>query len=230
VSSPSRELFTRIAGGYDRLNRVMSWGTDVLWRQWALARLEAELAGGAAPTAILDLATGTADLAIAAAKRFPAARVTGLDATPAMLAIGREKVERAGLGDRIELIEGDAEAPNLAEGSFEVVMCAFGFRNFPHPELALAAAAKALRPGGRLLVLELFRNESRLLGWLTSAWLWVVSRCFVGSFKGDYTYLRNSITRTRSVPEFAELAKKAGFSPKSFKFYPPACHCLVFGK
>jgi ubiquinone/menaquinone biosynthesis C-methylase UbiE len=88
-------VFTRVAGGYDRLNRILSFGLDVIWRRRALARLER--AGGGGLGSILDLATGTADFAIEAARRFPAASVTGIDLTPAMLDIGRRKVADAGL-------------------------------------------------------------------------------------------------------------------------------------
>lgn len=225
MSSPSSELFARIAGGYDMLNRVLSCGTDILWRRWALDALEAEL-GAEPPAAILDLATGTADFAIAAAKRFPRARVTGLDSTPAMLEGGRRKVVRARLADRVALVEGDAEALDLPVCTFEVAMCAFGFRNFPHPQTALESVSQVLKPGGKLLILEFFRNESRFLSWFTSAWLAVVARIFAWSHRGDYEYLRTSIEKTRTEAEFVELAQAAGFALKRKAFYLPSCSCL----
>ena len=95
-----RGLFTRIAGRYDALNRALTFGIDVLWRRRALAMLEDS-------EDVLDLATGTADLAIGVARRFPAAHVTGVDLTPAMLELGRRKVESAGLTDRVKLAEGN---------------------------------------------------------------------------------------------------------------------------
>ena len=109
-----RGMFTRIAGMYDRLNRVQSLGLDVLWRRRALARLARV---SPAPRRILDLATGTADFALAAARRFPSARVAGVDLTPAMLEIGRRKVAAAGLADRVALEEGNACALARADGS-----------------------------------------------------------------------------------------------------------------
>lgn len=227
MACPSRELFTRIAGGYDTLNRVLSCGTDILWRRWALDALEATL-GGEAPAAVLDLATGTADFAIAAAKRFPAAQVTGLDATPAMLEGGRRKIERERLADRVNLVEGDAEALAFPARTFDVAMCAFGFRNFPHPETALSALATVLKPRGKLLILELFRNESRLLAWFTSTWLRVVAWLFAHSHLGAYAYLRTSIETTRSADEFIDLAKEAGFQLRKKSFYLPSCTCLCF--
>lgn len=229
MSAPSRDLFTRIAGCYDALNRVMSCGVDLLWRRRALDML-AEGLGDSPRATLLDLATGTGDLAVAAAKRFPGLTVTGLDATPAMLVVGRTKVSRAGFADRITLVEGDAEALDLPAGSFDAATCAFGFRNFPHKEQALAEAARVLRPGGTLVVLELFRIESRLFAWFTSIWLGLLARFFARRLRGDYTYLRRSIERTVSAKEFVQLAAAAGFTLKKESFYPPSCHCLFLQK
>ena len=136
-----RGMFTRIAGMYDRLNRAQSLGLDVVWRKRALACLART---SPSPRRILDLATGTADFAIACARRFPDAHVTGVDLTPAMLEVGRRKVEAAGLSGRIVLEEGDACALACAKGSFDAVLCAFGFRNFPD-----RAASRACSQAGR---------------------------------------------------------------------------------
>ena len=107
-------MFTRIAGMYDRLNRAQSLGLDIVWRKRALACLART---SPSPHRILDLATGTADFAIASARLFPDAHVTGVDLTPAMLEVGRRKVEAAGLSGRIVLEEGDACALACAEGA-----------------------------------------------------------------------------------------------------------------
>lgn len=228
-SAPTKEIFARIAGCYDRLNRVMTCGIDILWRRRALAALQASFVG-TVPSAILDEATGTADFAIGAAKKFPAAQITGLDMSEPMLSIGRTKVAKAGLETRVKLVEGNAEAISFPDASFDVVMCAFGYRNFPHKNLALAEAARVLKPGGRLLVLELFRMESRLFATFTSWWLNLLAWFFPRALRGDYIYLRASIEKTSSAAEFQSLAEAAGFVLQKGSFYWPSCHCLLFNK
>ena len=225
------DTFTRVADGYDRLNRILSLGLDVLWRRRALAMLAKGLPdGGRSALDILDLATGTADLAIAAARRFPEARVTGLDLTPAMLEIGARKVEAAGLIRRIKLTAGDATALRFADGAFDAALCAFGFRNFPDIPASLSEAARILRDGGQLVVLEFFRPRSALLGAITSAWLKAITALFAADRAADYAYLRASIKRTRSAGEFAAMASGAGFALASERFFLPACTCFVLKK
>lgn len=222
-----RGLFTRIAGRYDALNRVLTFGIDVRWRVRALRLLAAATAR---PAAVLDLATGTADLALGLARRFPAARVTGVDLTPAMLVLGREKVAKAGLSNRVELREGNALALDLPDCSFDAAACAFGFRNFPDADRALREVARVLKPGGSLLVLEFFRLQSRFLAHLTSAWLRCVAPVVAGRAQADYAYLRTSIERTLSAAEFLEKARRAGFACDREAFFRPSCHCLVLRK
>ena len=220
-------MFTRIAGMYDRLNRVQSLGLDVLWRRRALARLANE---ASSPRAIIDLATGTADFAIAAARSFSGARVTGVDLTSAMLDVGRRKVEAAGLSDRVSLEEGDACALACADASFDAAVCAFGFRNFPDRAAALREVSRVLAPGGHLLVLELFRPRFRLLAWATAAWMVCVSRLFAGGAREDYAYLRASIGATCTAAEFGRLASAGGLVGVRRFFFFPACSCLIFRK
>ena len=220
-----RGMFTRIAGMYDRLNRAQSLGLDVVWRKRALACLART---SPSPRRVLDLATGTADFAIACARRFPDAHVTGVDLTPAMLEVGRRKVEAAGLSGRIVLEEGDACALACAEGSFDAVLCAFGFRNFPDRMRALREVARVLKPGGHLLVLELFRPRFRVLAMATAAWMACVARLFAGRAREDYAYLRASIGETCTAAACGELAAAAGFSSEQRFFLFPACSCFLF--
>lgn len=220
-------MFTRVAGMYDRLNRLQSLGLDVLWRRRALSRLADE---APSPRRIIDLATGTADFAVAAARRFPDACVTGVDLTPAMLDVGRRKVAAAGLADRIELQEGDACALACADASADAVVCAFGFRNFPDRAAALREVARVLAPGGCLLVLELFRPRFRLLAAATAAWMACVARLFADGARRDYAYLRASIGETCTSGEFEQMVSAAGLSTIRRFFFIPACSCLIFRK
>ena len=225
------DTFTRVADGYDRLNRILSLGMDIVWRRRALARLRRLLGEGAdRPLAILDVATGTADFALAAARCFPAARVTGLDLTPAMLAIGARKVAAAGLTGRIALQPGDAAALPFADASFDATLCAFGFRNFPDISASLAEVARILRNGGRLVALEFFRPRSALLGAFTAGWLKSLSTVFAKGHAADYAYLRASISKTCSAGEFAAMAREAGLATDREEFFLPACSCLVLRK
>ena len=226
-----RGLFTRIVGIYDRLNHVLTLGLDILWRRRALVVLARTLcAERMIPCEILDLATGTGDFALAAAVRFPTARILGVDLTPAMLARGVEKVAVAGLSDRIRLQEGDALDLALGANSFDVVLCAFGFRNFPEVDRALGEAARVLRHGGRLLVLEFFRPRSRLLGGAVSYWVRQLASWFAAPWRGEYDYLRESIARTCRVDEFIACASRAGLHVEARRNYLPACTCLQFQK
>jgi len=222
-----RGMFTRIAGIYDRLNRVQSLGLDVVWRRRALSRLARAVP---APGRILDLAAGTADFSIAAARRFPEARVKGVDLTPAMLDVGRRKVVAAGLADRISLVEGNACALACVDSSADAVVCAFGFRNFPDRAAALREVSRVLSPAGHLLVLELFRPRFRFMASVTSVWMACVARLFAGGVQEDYAYLRSSIGETCSVAEFVRLASESGLEAVQRNFFLPACSCVLFRK
>ena len=221
-----RALFGRVASGYDRANRILSLGTDVRWRRLALARI----CDSVQPRDILDIATGTADFAIEAARRFPDARVTGIDFTPAMLDEGNRKVSQAGMSGRIALVEGDSAALPFAEDSFDLALCAFGFRNFQNRIASLKEAARILHDGGRLVVLEFFRPRSRLLGSFTSWWLRFASFAFVRGRSAEYAYLRESIGKTCSVGEFRQEAMAAGFGVEAESLFLPACTCLHLKK
>ncbi|MDD4174530.1 MAG: ubiquinone/menaquinone biosynthesis methyltransferase, partial [Kiritimatiellae bacterium] len=149
------QAFDVIAHRYDRLNRILSLGIDGGWRRRAL-RL---LAQDAPPDRVLDVATGTADFAILAARLLPRARITGIDLSAGMLASGRAKVLRAQLCDRIDLVRGDGLALPFADASFDAVTAAFGVRNFESIPAGLAEMRRVLAPGGRVVILELSQPE-----------------------------------------------------------------------
>lgn len=144
------EMFDNIAPAYDFMNRAMTLGIDRSWR-----RKVVKAATDTSPRSILDVATGTGDLAIQLARAAGGASVTGIDLSEGMLAVGRRKVAEAGLDRRVTLIQGDCLALPFPDGAFDTVTVAFGVRNFEHLDRGYAEMARVLRPGGKLIVLEL---------------------------------------------------------------------------
>ena len=142
------EMFNTISGNYDRLNRVISFGLDVRWRRKIVNFLKTKN-----PDTILDIATGTGDLAIALVKTG-ARKIIGLDIAKGMLEVGEQKVRKKELGSVVEMVHGDSEALPFEEGSFDAVTVAFGVRNFENLEKGLAEIYRVLKPGGHFVVLE----------------------------------------------------------------------------
>lgn len=218
-----KTLFAHIAARYDRMNRVMSLALDRRWRRLALAAATLPPSG-----AVLDLACGTGDLTCEILRRCPEARITGVDLTPEMLALARIKL---GAAKGVRFQTGDAQdLADFPDGAFGLVTCAFGFRNFPDKAKALAACRRVLATDGELVVLELFRPASRLLGAIVNVWLAAVARLFAHGVRKEYAYLRCSITGTVSAEEFAMLAEAAGFIPLRRRFLFPAATCMVLRK
>ena len=214
-----KRLFTGIADRYDRMNRVLSLGLDRRWR-----RIAAESVRGT-PSRILDLACGTGDLAFALARRFPHAKIVGADLTPAMLGLARRK----NASPDISFVEADAgRLPFSADGSFSLVSCAFGFRNFPDRSAALREARRVLSTDGELLVLEFFRPASRLLGRLTALWIRLIAALFARPSQAAYGYLGQSLRTTVSADEFIALATESGFRLADRRLLLPCCTCLRF--
>ena len=145
-----REIFTTGHERYDLLNHVLSFRRDVGWRAAAVNKMRFERT-----SKFLDVATGTADLAIAAARQFPQISVTGIDFAAPMLEVGRRKVSKEGLQERINLIEGDALSLPFPDGTFDVTAVAFGMRNIPDRRRALHEMARVTVPGGQVMILEM---------------------------------------------------------------------------
>jgi demethylmenaquinone methyltransferase/2-methoxy-6-polyprenyl-1,4-benzoquinol methylase len=202
-------MFDAIAGRYDLLNRVMSMGIDQYWRRRTVAALELE------PGArVLDLGTGTADLAMRMARSYPDAHVVGLDPSANMLSIGARKVRRAGLGDRIHLDLGDAQALPFEDGSFDGCAIAFGIRNVPDRAQALREMARVTRPGGRIAVLELAEPRRGLLGMVARWYIRRVVPWLGGLLSGmrEYRYLQQSIAAFPPPEQFAEQMRESGMA------------------
>jgi len=204
-------MFTSIASRYDLLNHVLSANVDRLWR-----RALVHFANVASGEAILDVATGTADVAIAFARQSVAGPICGIDLSTGMLKIGREKVDRADLDGRIELIEGDALDLPYEDGTFDVVTVAFGLRNLPDYAAGVAEMTRVLKPGGRLLVLEFFPPRGGLFLRAYKLYLGsvvpIAGRVISGS-KEAYRYLASSIEHFITHDEMRSMMQAQGLDP-----------------
>lgn len=147
--SPIAAMFDRISPKYDRLNHLLSLNIDKIWR-----RKTAKIVAKSQPQTILDLATGTADLAIALAKHNPQAHVIGVDFSEKMLEIGREKIKRQHLENRIDILNGNAVALTFEDCRFDAVTCAFGVRNIENLEKGLSEISRITKQGGKVYILE----------------------------------------------------------------------------
>lgn len=202
-------MFDNIAPTYDRLNHLFSLSIDKVWRR-RVVRIVRRLK----PLHILDLATGTGDLAIKMAKRIPAAHIMGVDLSEKMLAVAQQKVSRRGLDDHIALYQGDAENLELADGMVDVVTVAFGVRNFGNIECGLSEIWRTLRSGGHLVVLEFSMPRNALVRKMYGLYSDHVMRPVGSMVSHDdkaYEYLPDSIAEFHSPESFMEVMRKAGF-------------------
>lgn len=208
--SQIRTMFDNIAPTYDRLNHLLSMNIDRLWRH-RTARTAARFN----PSRILDVATGTGDMAVALARRIPQAAITGTDISEEMMRVARTKVAQLGLDGRIEFATGDAEHLAAADGSFDVVTVAFGVRNFEDIDAGLREMRRVLKEGGHLLVLELSTPRNRLFRRLYNLYshrvLPRVGRMISHDGKA-YEYLPASVDEFPAPAEFARRVREAGFA------------------
>ncbi len=208
VSDKSRtpRMFTAIARRYDLLNHVLSFNVDRSWRRALVAYARAHVG-----ERVLDVATGTGDVAIAFAQRTRVAAVVGLDPSDGMLAVGHEKLAAAPQ-PRIHLVMGDALALPLADASVDVVSIAFGLRNLPDYDAGVHEMARVLKPGGRMVVLEFLPPQgAALLAYRVylGAVLPIAGRAISGS-REAYGYLSASIRQFMPADEVRELLATAG--------------------
>ena len=202
-------MFDRIAPTYDVLNHTLSANIDRLWR-----RRVVRCAAAGAPRRILDLATGTGDLALALARAVPGAQVLGLDLSEGMLDGARRKAVATGLDARVLLERGDAEHLTLADASVDAVTVAFGVRNFGDLERGLREMARVLKPGGRAVVLEFSTPRNPLFralyGWYNRRVLPFVGG-LVSHDRRAYEYLPASIDEFPAPERFVRMMCDAGF-------------------
>ena len=210
-----QRLFGRIARIYDLMNRLMSLGLDRHWR----ARAARYLALGTGQLG-LDLGTGTADLAIAVIRRSgPGTRVIGMDITPEMLEVGRKKLTRLGLQDRIELRIGDAERIDLPDNSVDGCCSAFMVRNLGDIGQGFREMLRVVRPGGRVVCLEISHPPGKMFGWLFHLYFYRLAPLFgaiIGKAFEEYNYLPNSLTTFPDAPALKTIIEEAGWSEVRF--------------
>jgi demethylmenaquinone methyltransferase / 2-methoxy-6-polyprenyl-1,4-benzoquinol methylase len=209
----SGAMFDRIAGRYDLLNSIASFGLHGPWRRTLVRAL-----GASADGLVIDIATGTADVAIEVARASTSAHVLGIDPSPGMLAAGRAKVIAAGLTDRVDLREGIAEHLPVATGAASACTCSFGIRNVRHRHAALAEMARVTRPGGAVAILELGmpRGPAAVLARLHVRA--IVPR--LGSLLSDgeaYHYLQRSIAAFPAPAAFAEQMRAVGLEVETIR-------------
>jgi demethylmenaquinone methyltransferase/2-methoxy-6-polyprenyl-1,4-benzoquinol methylase len=201
-------MFDSISPRYDLLNRVLSLGIDTIWRKKAINLLKADK-----PQLILDVATGTADLAIEALRINPK-QVIGVDISAGMLAMGDEKLKRRKLQDRIKLVLGDSEGLPFEDNKFDAATVAFGVRNFEHLLEGLKDIQRVLKPGAKLVVLEFSRPNTfpikQLYNFYFRFVLPVVGR-LVSKDSAAYTYLPASVQVFPEGNAFLGYMEQAGF-------------------
>ena len=204
-----QQMFDNIAPTYDKLNHILSLSIDKMWRRHVVRKVRRMK-----PEKIMDLATGTGDLAIKMAKAMPKAKIMGVDLSEKMLAVAAEKVRRKGLDDHIALYQGDAEQLDVADGVLDVVTVAFGVRNFGNLEQGLSEIMRSLRSGGHIVVLEFSTPRN-----------WFVRKCYqfysnhvmkpvggmVSKDRKAYDYLPDSIVEFPDRERFLEIMHRTGF-------------------
>jgi demethylmenaquinone methyltransferase/2-methoxy-6-polyprenyl-1,4-benzoquinol methylase len=213
------EMFDKIAFRYDFLNRFLSGGIDIYWRRRAIREVGAGIGSNGAPVnagqhAILDVATGTADMAIMMARHLHSVRITGVDISNGMLEIGRQKVQRLQLGGRIDLQTGDSESLQFPDGSFDAITVAFGVRNFENLEKGLKEMLRVLKPGGRLVVLEFSQPRTPGIRQFYDLYLRLVAPNvgkMVSSSREAYQYLNDSVKAFPEGDAFTRIMDACGY-------------------
>ena len=211
-SSRIRDMFNNISGQYDFLNHFLSFGIDRLWRKRVVKEIRNRFAGRLHELQVLDVATGTGDLAIAIASLRPA-RIRGVDIASGMMQVGREKVEARGLSGIIDFTEGAAENLPFPDETFDAVTVAFGVRNYADLRKGLAEMKRILRPGGVMLVLEFSHPRHfpfrQLYGFYSATVIPAAGRLISGDAHA-YRYLPESVAAFPSGAAFLGIMEECG--------------------
>lgn len=208
-------MFDNIAHSYDLLNHRLSFGIDYMWRKTAIKQLTPYK-----PKAMLDIATGTGDFAIMAAKKLRPRQVVGIDISEGMMRIGAEKVKAAGLDGIISFKKEDCEHMSYADNTFDAITTAFGIRNFQNLDACLKEMCRVLKPGGKLSILELscpIHFPMKQLFWIYLHTLLPLYGKLISKDNEAYKYLISTIESFPQGEEMTGIFKKAGFSEARFK-------------
>ena len=212
--SEVRTMFNHIAPHYDLLNHTLSMNIDRIWRRRVVGIVRREQ-----PQRILDVATGTGDLAIQMAERIPTAQLTAVDLSEGMLEVARHKVAHRGLAQRIRLEVGDGEHLGLETASVDVATVAFGVRNFGNLEAGIRELARVVRPGGKVVILEFSRPKNPMFRRLYEFYTYRILPRIGGAVSHDkraYEYLPESVEEFPAPAKFCELLTTCGFhDPKA---------------
>lgn len=208
-------MFDDIAGKYDFLNRLLSIGIDVQWRKKAIKQLKY-----LQPKSILDVATGTGDMVILIEKILKTEKITGIDISNGMLEIARQKINKAGLQQKVDLLNGDGETINFQDHSFDAVTVAFGVRNFENLESGLTEIRRVLKPGGKLVVLEFSKPKLPVIKFFYDFYLQKFTPG-VGKLISKnctaYQYLNDSVQKFPEREGFTTILDNLGFLKTSYK-------------
>ena len=204
-------MFDQIAPRYDFVNRFLSAGIDVSWRKKAISEL-VEIQ----PSLLLDVATGTADVALLTYKMLPQKprKITGIDISEGMLELGRRKISEQHLDHVIELQTGDSEAINFDANTFDAVTVAFGVRNFAHLETGLSEMLRVLKPGGKVVILEFSKPGLPGVKTLYNLYTRIIAPQagkYIAKNQAAYKYLNDSIQAFPEGNTFLEIMHQSGF-------------------
>ena len=221
------KMFDSIAFRYDFLNRFLSAGIDVQWRKKAIKQLK-ELQ----PQVLLDVATGTADVAIMTYRQLKPTKIIGIDISEGMLDLGRKKIEKLGLTKNIELFSGDSENIDFPDAYFDAVTVAFGVRNFQNLERGLSEMFRVLKPGGKLVVLEFSKPKQTGFKSIYKLYMNVVAPGVGKMFaknKDAYQYLNDSVQAFPEREHFISIMNKVGYHQTYFKTLSLGICCIYCG-
>jgi demethylmenaquinone methyltransferase / 2-methoxy-6-polyprenyl-1,4-benzoquinol methylase len=214
------EMFDNVSPKYDFLNHLLSGGIDFWWRKKAISMLRAEK-----PQLILDIATGTGDLAVEAVKQLKPKKVIGVDISEGMLSFGREKMKKLGLEKTIELHQGDSEKLLFDNNTFDAVIVSFGVRNFENLEKGLTDMCRVTKSGGTCMVMEFSKPKMPIikqLYWFYNATIVPMIGKLVSNDSSAYSYLPESVMAFPEGNDFLAIFEKAGF-------HQTKCIPLTFG-
>ena len=208
-------MFDKIAFRYDFLNRFLSAGIDMGWRKKAIMELISSH-----PKQILDVATGTGDFALTSYKILSPEKITGIDISDGMLAIGRKKILKAGLQDHIKLLNGDSEAILFEDNSFDAVTVAFGVRNFENLERGLSEIKRVLRPGGKLIILECTKPSLPVIKQLYHFYMKFITPKIgkiIAKNNDAYQYLNDSVLQFPEKKTFIHILNQSAYRNAFYK-------------